>query len=224
MCASVVAGTVNEGIRLVERAEREGADLLELRADYLKSLERLGDVAESSRLPFILTIRKSDEGGRFSGPEGKRVNLLLRWAGEGFELVDVELSTPDVEDVIERLGETGVVTIASHHNFRSTPGIDGILEIVDRELSAGADICKAITWAVDAADNVTCLRATRLASRRARVICFAMGRLGMISRVLSPLIGGYCTYASIERGRESVAGQLTVEEMRQVYRALGCDR
>jgi len=35
-----------------------------------------------------------------------------------------------------------------------------------------------------------------------------MGMAGQISRVMSPLVGGYLTWASTEAGSESAAGQM----------------
>ena len=50
-----------------------------------------------------------------------------------------------------------------------------------------------------------------------KIVSFAMGDLGLISRVLCPLVGGDFTYASIEKGKESAAGQMTVEDLRKLY-------
>ncbi|MCK4579972.1 MAG: type I 3-dehydroquinate dehydratase, partial [Dehalococcoidia bacterium] len=55
----------------------------------------------------------------------------------------------------------------------------------------------------------------------ARVVSFAMGPVGLVSRVLCPLVGGYFTYASLEAGRESAPGQITARELRRVYQMLG---
>jgi 3-dehydroquinate dehydratase len=54
-------------------------------------------------------------------------------------------------------------------------------------------------------------------------ICFCMGPVGRVSRVLSPLFGGAFTYAAVARGKEAASGQLTAPEMRQLYRLLGVD-
>jgi 3-dehydroquinate dehydratase len=48
-----------------------------------------------------------------------------------------------------------------------------------------------------------------------------MGGLGQISRVLCPMVGGYFIYASIEAGKESAEGQMTVSELRWIYDILG---
>jgi 3-dehydroquinate dehydratase/shikimate dehydrogenase len=47
-----------------------------------------------------------------------------------------------------------------------------------------------------------------------------MGTAGALSRVLSPLAGGYLTYASIGIGSASAPGQLSLEAMRSIYRTL----
>ena len=44
-----------------------------------------------------------------------------------------------------------------------------------------------------------------------------MGPLGSISRALCPLVGGEFTYASIEKGKESAKGQITVAELMNIY-------
>jgi 3-dehydroquinate dehydratase len=52
-------------------------------------------------------------------------------------------------------------------------------------------------------------------------VCFAMGELGKVSRLLSPLFGGYFTFASFDRGSETATGQMTIQEMRDAYELLG---
>lgn len=221
VCVALTAGTVEEAVQMAQRAERDGADIVELRADYLKELASPRDVIESTSLPMVFTLRKFTEGGLFTGSEDERIGAILKWAGEGFKFVDVELSTPNLSRVVETLREMGLMTIISCHVIDSTPGIEQILNMIKDELRAGADICKVITTAKEIGDNVGCLRAVSLASRWTRVICFAMGELGLISRVLSPLLGGYCTFASMVEGMESAPGQLTIGEARKIYRAFG---
>ena len=49
---------------------------------------------------------------------------------------------------------------------------------------------------------------------------FAMGEAGKLSRILSPLCGGYFTYASLETGKEAAPGQISVQEIREIYSCL----
>ncbi len=71
-----------------------------------------------------------------------------------------------------------------------------------------------VTTARSLEDNLTVLR---LISEfpGVRLVSFAMGPLGVVSRVLCPLVGGDFTYASIEKGKESAQGQITVRDLSQ---------
>jgi 3-dehydroquinate dehydratase len=48
-----------------------------------------------------------------------------------------------------------------------------------------------------------------------------MGRLGIPSRVLSPIFGAYFTFASSSSGRETAAGQIPIDNLRALYKELG---
>ena len=89
-------------------------------------------------------------------------------------------------------------------------------EIVQRELDVGADICKIVTTAQRLEDNQAVLQLIA-DFPQTRIVSLAMGPLGLASRILCPLVGGDFTYASIEQGKESAPGQLTVRELRKLY-------
>jgi 3-dehydroquinate dehydratase len=48
-----------------------------------------------------------------------------------------------------------------------------------------------------------------------------MGKAGRVSRLLSPIFGGFFTFASLGRGAETAPGQMSIEEMRAAYKLLG---
>jgi 3-dehydroquinate dehydratase len=48
-----------------------------------------------------------------------------------------------------------------------------------------------------------------------------MGELGKVSRLLSPLFGGFFTFASLEQGSETASGQMTIQEIKATYELLG---
>ncbi|GAI80793.1 unnamed protein product, partial [marine sediment metagenome] len=104
----------------------------------------------------------------------------------------------------------------SYHDLDKTPSLHDMKGIVRRQLEAGADVCKVVTTAQRFEDNLAILQ---LISEfpKARIVSLAMGPLGFASRVLCPLVGGDFTYASIEQGRESASGQITVSELRKLY-------
>ena len=45
-----------------------------------------------------------------------------------------------------------------------------------------------------------------------------MGETGVVSRVLAKKFGALLTFASLEAGKESAPGQVTVADMRSLYR------
>lgn len=48
-------------------------------------------------------------------------------------------------------------------------------------------------------------------------IGIAMGERGLISRILSPKFGGYLTYGALEADAVSAPGEITVEDLLELY-------
>jgi 3-dehydroquinate dehydratase-1 len=94
-------------------------------------------------------------------------------------------------------------------------------EFLAREIANGADVCKVVTTAKSVNDNLAVLNFVSKACKSVRTVCFSMGERGRISRLMAPLFGSFFTFASLERGEETASGQLTIEEMKVVYEALG---
>jgi 3-dehydroquinate dehydratase type I len=221
ICVSVPPQTVAEALDLVEKAENQRADLIEVRLDSLKRHDELADIAHCSNTPMIATNRSKECKGKFLGSETERKRILLDAARNGFEYVDVELSTPKLENIISSLRGMGVKPIISFHDFNKTPSSSQLNEVLKKEIESGADVCKIVTTAKLVEDNLTVLDFVSKASKSARIVCFSMGELGKPSRLLSPVFGAFFTIASLESGRKTAPGQLTIQEMRKAYEALG---
>jgi 3-dehydroquinate dehydratase I len=76
-----------------------------------------------------------------------------------------------------------------------------------------------VTSACGFADNLTLLKLIKQFPDT-DIVAFAMGEAGKISRILSPLAGGYFTYACLNAGKESADGQMTVRELLEIYNCL----
>jgi 3-dehydroquinate dehydratase type I len=192
-------------------------DLFEVRIDLVG--ENWTRIVKEISKPWIACNRISEEGGKWLDSEPRRIERLLLAIELGASMVDIELQTRNIENVVAAVKKRSACVISSH-DFKTTPPLSELKNLLDRQLKAGADACKIVTTANDVRDNWTILD---LISQNPAVsiVAFAMGPLGLLSRVLSPLAGGYFTYASIVAGKESAPGQITVKELLKTYQIIG---
>jgi len=219
----LVAKSPSELPSMIEKAEVEGADLIEVRLDYLESIEGIEKIVDHASVPLIATNRQYEQGGYRVQDEGSRVQNLMKAAESGFQYADIELTTRDLKDVNSTLRDLGVKPIVSFHNFTFTPSLSEMEKIVEDQMRVGAEVCKLVTMAESIEDNVPCLLLSSKICKLAKIVCFAMGEKGLISRAFSPIFGGYFTYASIGKGMETAPGQITISELKNLYRTLGVE-
>lgn len=230
VCVPVVARTAEEAVRIAGEAASSGADMIEMRADYVDDLnpENVHDlvaaVADSASMPIIFTNRLWAEGGARQVPESERVEIQLAAMECGkVAVVDIELATePRLRSrVLEVASRHGVPVIVSYHNFRDTPSKEQILGIVQEEVEAGCNIVKFAVTPVHPRDVLVALDATWEAKEMTGlpVISMSMGDMGRYSRVIGPLYGCDLTFASL--GKASAPGQIDVREIRYLLSSLG---
>jgi 3-dehydroquinate dehydratase-1 len=221
VCVSIPPKTIDEAVSLIEKAEAQHIDLIEIRLDSLKNHERLSDIAHSSSTPLIATNKSTKNHGNFSGSEDDRQRILMDAARNDFEYVDVDLFTPSMKELIDNLHERSTKPIVSFHDFNYTPALSQLNKVLEREIAVGADVCKIVTTAKRVEDNLTILDFISKSSKTSNIVCFAMGEVGKPSRLLSPLFGAFFTFASLDENRKTAKGQLTIQEIRLAYEALG---
>lgn len=220
ICVSIIPKTVEEAQHLIDKAERTGADLIEARLDVFGEFEHLAKVASLGKTPKIATLKHVNQGGKFTGTENQQRHILVDAAKSGFAYVDIDLEATNPRKFATEARERGAKSIISSHNFKTTPESSELTRILDEEIGYGADVCKIVTTANHVEDNLTLLNFLSANSNKARIVCFGMGEEGKLSRLLSPVFGGYFTFASLERGAETAPGQMTINEMRASYKLL----
>ena len=228
ICIPIVARTQDAALMQMEKSFPL-ADILELRIDHIEDVN-LEKLMSKKRGKILVTNRRRDEGGGFSGTEVERVELLKEAVGLGADYVDIEMGTAEalIKELAARIGNHHGRTkwIISHHDLNGTPSERALRRRLDECKRTGADIIKIVTYAKRMEDNLRVLGLIPYARRKDQEIAaFCMGEMGRISRIMAPLLGSYFNYASLERGTESAPGQLTIEEMKQVSRVLngGCE-
>lgn len=221
ICVSIMPKSLDEALRLIEKSEQHGADFIEVRLDQIDDFKGLKDTTGCAKTPLIVTVRTPKCGGKFLRKERERAKILLNAASSGFKYADIELDARSLKEVVKNLLTLGVKPIISFHDFEKTPERTELRRILKSEIEEGADICKIVTTAQSLQDNLTLLQFLYNESGKAKIVCFAMGPLGKPSRLLSPIYGAYFTIASLEHGMETAAGQMTIEELKTAYKALG---
>ncbi|HDY67371.1 MAG TPA: shikimate dehydrogenase, partial [Candidatus Scalindua sp.] len=163
---------------------------------------------KSKTKPIIVTNRPKREGGNFEGSEKDRLCLLQKAIELGADYVDVELDS--VRHITRRDSSKIII---SYHNFKETPhNINKIYEDISQ---CKPDIVKVVTYANDITDNVRIFELLKIAN--VPTISFCMGEYGHISRILTRKFGGLLTFASLKKGKESAPGQLTIDELSNIY-------
>lgn len=206
----ICAVITDRDVRSIKRAA-EMADLFEVRIDMIGAGWR--EIVPALHKPWIATNRSLKEGGKWRRGEKSRIKELLSAIDLGAAIIDIEMNAEGLKDIIPQIKPKAECLI-SYHDWESTPSAARLAVVVRRQLAAGADICKVVTTARTIEDNVSVLKVIGMFS--SKVVAFAMGTEGTLSRVLAPLAGSYFTYASTGPGRESAPGQVPVKTMRRL--------
>jgi 3-dehydroquinate dehydratase type I len=211
ICAVIVSKDL-AAIKAIEPS----VDLFEVRIDLIG--DGWTELVKQLNRPWIACNRSAEEGGKWEGDEARRIDELVKATKLGADIVDIELNTRNLKAAIPVIKKKAKCLL-SFHELEKTPSLDRMKGIVQKELEAGADICKVITTAQRLEDNLTVLQLIA-EFPKTKIVSFAMGPLGLASRILCPLVGSDFTYASIEEGKESAPGQITARELRKLYNAI----
>ncbi|MEM3427172.1 MAG: type I 3-dehydroquinate dehydratase [Nitrososphaerales archaeon] len=218
ICASIGEPTYLHLEKSVKRAFEVGADLVELRLDYLKDaldVQQIKRIIDGCVDRCILTLRSNREGGLFKGSEEERLQLIHQLSELKPAYLDVELDAVKREKKLSEVCE-GVTLIVSKHSFTHTPNQSTLSKWVKEVLRLGS-LGKVVTTAKNFRDNITIIEILKRAPK-GRLISFCMGELGLVSRILSPLLGSPIFYASLKKATAS--GQIELSDAVKLYRVL----
>jgi len=217
ICAVVAAPTAREMRRLLALALRE-TRTVELRLDYLEEDAELNSFLawwrnHPVRGRVIATCRSREAGGRFAEDRDVQAGILADAADCGALWCDLE-EHPQApqETFLTQVFLDEARSLLSVHNFRETPrDLPALLQRLDRY---GADAVKIATQCNSLAD---CLRLLAITRGRRDVVAVPMGECGLPARVLALRHGSALAYAAA--GEPTAPGQLTLREMKHLYRA-----
>ena len=215
-----------------KEAVASGAEMLELRTDYLESLsadlakEIIHSVRRIADLPLIVTCRDPKEGGANVYSAELRRDVLVQAVRETVSFVDMEFANFRKKTLSEPLLAALSLSdktrlILSIHDF-------------DRPLQNLAGLCREIRdscpgaipkLAYTASHINDCFAAFDLLHQEeGDIIVLCMGPSGTICRLLAKKLGSMVGFASLDSGRATAPGQLTVAQLQNPYGFSGSNR
>ncbi len=221
----VVAVLSKNSLETAQSARKFGADILELRVDMLKRCYHTGEKVSSVirqlkkevKLPVILTIRSSNEGGMAKIADVRRLDIFREAISET-DLVDIEISSDRINSEVIELAKThNKKIILSYHNFEKTPTLPYLKNQAEKAYELGCDILK-IAVTANNIEDVRSLLNFCSGWKKTKISVMSMGNLGAISRLTGFIFGSCLTYGFIDQS--TACGQLSVKDLVKYYRIL----
>lgn len=225
ICISLCAPTIDELRTKIEQTAGS-ADIVEIRFDRLSPAEfespgilppdKFEQLLKAAKTPILTTFRTKDQGGDRELTSEERINF---WS-TGYETELCDLEEDMVEDSWNWIWDD---RICSYHDFTGVP--DDLEEIFERLSETGVGIVKIAVQANDITDTIAVWKLLEKAKKAGkRVIPIAMGEAGKWTRILGLAHGAFLTYASLDPAGATAPGQVTADDLINVYRAKELNR
>lgn len=210
--------------------QKSEADIAEWRADYyeyagdakavLRTLSKLRDALAEK--PLIFTFRTKSEGGERHITDKDYAALCIAVSkGADADIIDVEAYRENAGEIIAAVRENGRFSIASFHDFNSTPPAEEIVSRLKGMQLMGADMAKIAVMPKDIKDVLILLEASaqfkeKYADRP--FIAISMGVPGVVSRLACEAFGSSMTFGALDG--ESAPGQPPAGELIKTLKML----
>jgi 3-dehydroquinate dehydratase/shikimate dehydrogenase len=227
LAVPIAAKNLDQAKQQVKTAKAAGAEILELRTDYLenlsvdlvKNLIAAAKTAANRPLPIIVTCRDARQGGAIDYPDQLRVDILVEALKAGAEFIDFEyenfLSAENQERIRKALlkAPRGRLILSAHNFETKFPNIIKLHRHIQTLYPA------AIPKLVYTANHINdCFEAfDLLRGTGGSAIVFCMGDAGLISRIIAKKLNSLVTFASINDESATAPSQMNIEQLKTIY-------
>ncbi len=222
ICTPVQEKTQGKALKRLRELKNK-VDLAEVWIDRIRDLD-LKALINKAPLPLVVVCKKPAEKGAFKGSWADLAALLGKACDFDAEYVDIPFNMPKnlSKKVIHSSTSIGkkkrTKIIISHHDFKKTPSSQWMLKTAREMKKSGADIAKIAVRARSLQNTFTVISlAQRLQAEKIPHILIAMGKKGVLSRIITPFLGGTMMFAPLETSRATASGQLTVAELKKAW-------
>src|SRR3989442_449164 len=199
VAAVIRADNAKEAERQSRMALEKGADLVELRLDYVRELgsSTIRKLANDVGRRAIATFRSRGQGGASGVDPAQRTTVLREICHSRFAYVDLELET-DREDLgsLGRLASGHRTTVIVSHHFAQAAEAHRVSEALDSCAALGeiAKVAVPVTEFEDAIQLVDLVRSRN--GRPHRFVLIGPGAGGRGARALANVLGQEILFAS----------------------------
>lgn len=213
-CVTIAEKTPKKIDSILKKALKK-SDYAELRFDFLKPIQ-IPDALELVKKKLgrcVCTLRLSSEGGKFQGNEKERISILKLIAEYHPFLLDIEFNTLRKNKALHNyVKKTKTDILVSWHDFKKTPSVIS-LKKMNKQMSKFSKFVKIVTHAKTMNDSSNILSLYNN-SAKTKLIAFAMGDNGRMSRILCLYLGSPFTYVSL--GKPVAPGQFSLEQVKKI--------
>jgi len=194
--------------------KKVGADLLELRVDLFRQMDidaikKQIKLRRSLNIPLLLTVRNQKAEGAVKNWPDARKKAIIEEVLPLVDMVDIELSSPLLKEVLAQARRLKKKTIVSKHDFEHTPSnLDNIFK---KGLSTRADIIKVAVKANSFEDVFRMIEFTRQ-HRKHPLITLSVGPMGTVSRLVLPAAGSMYAYTFLHK--PTAPGQIDAKTLK----------
>lgn len=149
----------------------------------------------------------------------ERIKNLKTAIKAGAKYLDLEYESTENyrNELIKFAHSNNCDVIISYHNYKFTPDSEVLKIILKNCFDFGADIAKIVATAITNIDNSKILS---LYNYPGRIIAFCMGNMGRITRIIAPFMGAEFTYAAMDEGKATAAGQIKYSDLKNIIQKI----
>lgn len=215
ICLVLTAPTLEENIDILKK-NRTNIDMVELRTDLLDSsqYDLVAEFPSRAGVPVILTCRKDIDGGKWTGSESDRRELLKTWLKGDFSHIDLEMDLED-DDLVEKALKSGTEIIRSFHDFKGVPkDLYETMSRWDGVIAKGAVYPQSSEELFELLETAYRLKK----SGKSSFILLGMGDFGFPTRILAEKLGSYLTFCSDSAAPSGAPGHCSASDLNDIYR------
>jgi 3-dehydroquinate dehydratase / shikimate dehydrogenase len=192
------------------------ADLLELRVDLIDGfcLSWAKFFLKKINKPWILTLRKSSQGGNFKGSEKLRLALIEKYLELCPTYLDLEydVSLNFISQI--KINHPKIKLIKSFHDYQQTPA--SLVQFIDKMYNESFDIHKFAFFANTIKDTLVMMQYLKKNNGKKLVSLIAMGKYGHPLRIIGKILKNAICYSAANTFKNKVKA-LSIKTLITLY-------